>query len=101
MGSLSRSTVRRIRRRGGLPSPRRRRPPRHRRQRPRRARAGQLVQIDGRHHHWFGTQCPPAVLLGAIDDATGTVLAAHVRPTEDGQGYLQLLQDLVQTYGCP
>ena len=34
---------------------------------------------------------PPLLLLGAIDDATSTVLALHFRPAEDLHGYLTLL----------
>jgi hypothetical protein len=40
-------------------------------------------------------------LLGAIDDATGTVLALHFRPAEDLHGYTTLLQQVFTTYGLP
>jgi transposase len=99
--TLSRATVRRMRRAAGMASPRRRRAPRHRSRRERKAQAGLLVQWDGSQHAWLGERGPPLVLLAAIDDATGTVLAAHVRLQEDGHGYLQLLQDLVTAHGVP
>ena len=98
---LSRSSVRRIRRDAGLASPRQRRQPAHRVRRARRATAGQLVQIDGSHHHWFGPDQPRTVLMAGIDDATSEVVSAHFRETEDSQGYLQLLQNLVSTHGRP
>ena len=98
---LSRSSVRRIRRDAGLVSPRQRRQPVHRVRRARRTTAGHLVQIDGSHHHWFGPDQPRTVLMAGIDDATSEVVSAHFRETEDSQGYLQLLYDLVRTHGRP
>lgn len=98
---ISRSSVRRIRREAGLASPRKRRDPIHRIRRARRPTAGQLVQIDGSPHHWFGPHVPRAVLMAGIDDATGEAVSAHFREQEDGHGYLQLLQDMVYRYGRP
>jgi hypothetical protein len=44
----------------------------------------------------------PAVSLhGAIDDAPGTVLALHFRPTEDLHGYTTLLATFATQYGLP
>lgn len=43
----------------------------------------------------------PCSLLGAIDDATGAVLAARFRVQEDAAGYLTLLRTLDQTVGLP
>ncbi|HME97031.1 MAG TPA: ISNCY family transposase [Methylomirabilota bacterium] len=97
---ISRSTVRRLRRRGGRAAKRRRRPPQHRARRPRRAAAGALVLIDGSAFDWLGTGTP-WLLLGAIDDATGTVLALHFRPAEDLHGYLTLLRGLAERHGLP
>jgi transposase len=57
----------------------------HRRHRERRARVGELLQLDGSHHDWFeGRRQVPrpseayagwAVLMVMIDDATGRVFA--------------------------
>ena len=47
---LSRQTVHRILTRAGIPSPRKRRPPKHRVRRHPILQAGMLVQIDGSHH---------------------------------------------------
>jgi hypothetical protein len=98
---VSRATVRRILRAAGVGSPRRRRPPLHRSRRPRRAQAGLLCQLDGSPHAWFGSAQPSCSLLGAIDDATGAVLAARFWVQEDAAGYLTLLRTLGQTVGLP
>jgi transposase len=98
---LSRSSLRRILRANGLPSPRTRRAPKHRQRRERKARAGLLVQIDGSPHAWLEERGPRLSLLAAIDDATGEVLAAVFREQEDSHGYFLLLQQLVTTHGCP
>jgi len=98
---VSRATVRRLLRAAGVGSPRRRRPPLHRSRRPRRAQAGLLCQLDGSPHAWFGPTQPPCSLLGAIDDATGALLAARFRVQEDAAGYLTLLRTLGQTVGLP
>ena len=97
---VSRSTVRRLRRARGLPPKRGRRPPQHRARRPRRAAMGALVLVDGSAFDWLGTG-PPLFLLGAIDDATSTVLALHFRPAEDLHGYLTLLGRLAARDGLP
>jgi transposase len=98
--AVSRSTVRRLRRALGLPPKRRRRPPQHRRRRPPAAHRGALVLLDGSDFDWLGTG-QPLTLLGAIDDATGTVLALGFRPDEDLHGYLTLLRDVAEPYGLP
>lgn len=98
---VSRASVQRILRAAGIASPRRRRAPRFRSRRERRVAAGMLVQLDGSRHQWLGASAPPLTLLGAIDDATGTVLAAVFRQEEDAVGYLTLLRDLLARYGAP
>jgi transposase len=98
--AISRSTVRRLRRELGVAPKRRRRPPQHRARRPRRPATGSLVLIDGSPFDWLGTGTP-LLLLGAIDDATGTVLALHFRPAEDLHGYLILLGRIADAYGLP
>ena len=99
--AVSRATVQRVLRAAGLVSPRRRRPPRHRSRRPRRAQAGLLLQLDGSPYAWLGPAQPTCSLLGAIDDATGAVLAATFRAQEDAAGYLTLLHTLGRTVGLP
>lgn len=98
---VSRASVRRIRRALGLPAKHRRRPPQHRARRTPAARMGALVQLDGSPFDWLEGRGPGMTLLGAIDDASGTVLALHFRPAEDLHGYTTLLRQLALTYGLP
>jgi len=99
--SVSAATVRRVRGRLKLLPKRRRRPPQHRRRRERAGRRGALVLIDGSPFRWFDPEGPPCSLLGAIDDASGEILALTFRPTEDLHGYAVLLHELVSTHGVP
>ena len=98
---LSRRTVHRILTRAGIPSPRKRRPPRHRVRRERMPQEGMLVQIDGSFHPWLGDQGPHFTLLLAVDDATGIVANAVFRPQEDTRGYFILMEALIQRWGIP
>ncbi len=98
---LSRASVRRIRRALGLPAKHRRRPRQHRARRTPEAQRGALVQLDGSPFDWLEGRGPAMTLLGAIDDATGTVLALHFRPTEDLHGYTRLLREVATHYGLP
>lgn len=98
---LSRSTLRRILLANGVRSPRRRRPPKHRSRRERYPQEGMLLQIDGSKHDWLGGRGPHLTLVGAIDDATGTVPYALFREQEDAQGYFLLLQGILQGKGLP
>ena len=47
----------------------------HRQRRERRAHFGELVQLDGSHHHWFGEEHPQCCLMNMVDDATGRTVA--------------------------
>ena len=98
---VSRESLRKILRGAGLPSPRRRRPPRYRSRRPRMAAEGLLLQLDGSRHDWLEGRGPELTLVGAIDDATGKVPAATFREHEDATGYLAILRDTVETCGIP
>ena len=98
---VGRSTVRRLRRALGRPAKHRRRPPQHRARRTPAARMGALVQLDGSPCDWLEGRGPEMTLLGAIDDATSTVLALGFRPTEDLHGYTTLLHHIASTYGLP
>jgi transposase len=98
---LSRETVRKIRRQAGIGAKRKRRPLRHRKRRERKAQEGWMVLWDGSPHPWFGPDHPPCCLMAAIDDATGTILAARFFPFEGTEGYLWLLRQIVTRYGIP
>lgn len=98
---LSRSTVRRILVAAGLKSPRRRRPPQHRCRRERYPQEGMLLQLDGSRHDWLEGRGPYLTLVGAVDDATGTVPDALFREQEDAQGYFLLLRNILCSQGIP
>jgi hypothetical protein len=84
--AVSRESVRRLRRALGRPAVHRRR---------------QLLQLDGSPFDWLEGRGPTMTLLGAIDDATSTVVALHFRPTEDLHGYATLLHQVFTTVGLP
>ena len=98
---ISADTVRRIRQELGRPPKQRRRPRRYRTRREREAQVGAMVLIDGSPFGWLGEQQPRCTLIGAIDDATGQILALVLRPTEDLHGYTQLLRELIEHHGVP
>lgn len=98
---LSRSSVRRILVAAGLKSPRRRRPPQHRSRRERYPQEGMLLQIDGSRHDWLEGRGPYLTLVGAVDDATGTVPYALFREQEDTRGYFLLLGEIIRRQGIP
>ena len=98
---LSRRTVHRILTRAGIPSPRKRRPPRHRVGRKRMPQEGMLVQVDGSYHPWLWDAGPHFTLLLAVDDATGTVANAAFRQEENTRGYFVLMEGLTQRWGVP
>ena len=99
--SLSRETLRRLLRRAGLGSPRKRRTPTHRQRRLRSAREGELVQLDGSPHDWLKGRGPYLTVLGMQDDASGKILAARFFPSETSQGYFHLLHSLLRRFGIP
>lgn len=98
---LSAASVRRIRREHKLAPKRLRRPSKHRRRRDRKLRRGAMVLIDGSPFQWFDADGPRWTLLGAIDDATGEILALTLRPTEDLHGYMTLMRELFTRHGLP
>ena len=98
---LSRPTVRRILLAAGIPSPRRRRPPKHRQRRDRYPREGMLLQLDASRHDWLEGRGPYLSLVGCIDDATGKVPSACFREQEDAQGYFIVMRETVSKLGIP
>ncbi len=77
----------------------RRRRPRHRRWRERRKQFGELVQLDGSDHDWFG-QGRRNCLMAMIDDATSR---RHMRLAsgETTVDALKLLWEWIERYGIP
>jgi transposase len=98
---IGRSSLQRLLRRSGVGTTRRRRAPRYRSRRERMPQAGLLVQIDGSPHDWLEDRGPRLTLVGAIDDATGVIVAATFAPSEDGRAYLTILARLCRDHGVP
>src|SRR3989449_11778832 len=96
---LSRQTIRRLLRQGGIAAARKHRPKRHYKRRERRAQEGELVLWDGSPHRWLGEEGPKWTLVVAMDDATGAVLYWGVFEQEDGQSYLVCLKELLVQEG--
>jgi transposase-like protein len=72
----------------------------HRQWRERKAHRGEMVQMDGSHHDWFEGRGPWCVLMGYVDDATGTVYARLYEyegtlPAMDG------FKRYIRQYGLP
>jgi transposase len=70
-------------------------------QRERKSAEGMMLQTDASPHDWLEGRAPKMDLLGAIDDATGKVVYAHFRPSEDQIGYLLMLRTVALTHGLP
>lgn len=68
--------------------------------RPRRAKFGELVQLDTSIHDWFSDGTKWA-LYTAIDDATSIILACIIAKAETTEGYFKLFKQLVVSYGIP
>ena len=98
---VSRPTVWRIMLEADIHSPQPHRRPQHRSRRERRPRAGMMLQVDGSDHDWLEGRGPRLTLLGAVDDATGEVVAALFRKEEDAHGYMLLLHQIVVQRGIP
>jgi transposase len=99
--SISRSTLRNIRRSEGLSSPRQRRAPKHRQRRPRKAQFGAMLQTDGSDHDWLEGRGSKLTLISYIDDASGQVVWAGFRQEEDAAGYFLGLEHISHTQGIP
>lgn len=69
--------------------------------RERRARFGELVQIDGSHHDWFERRGPKCCLLVFVDDATSRIIGLHFSESETTLGYMCLIQQHLKHYGRP
>jgi transposase len=69
--------------------------------RDRRPCFGELVQIDGSTHPWFGENYPKATILAAIDDATSEIIALWMCEHETTIDYMNLLHLMVEKHGVP
>ena len=98
---VSVETVRRMQIGVDLWRPKQRRQKRLFQLRERRARFGELIQIDGSPHAWFEDRGPRCALIVFIDDATSRLTALRFAPTETTRAYLEALRSHVLAHGCP
>ena len=98
--TLSAKTIGRILREEGAPCPHTHRSPKGRRKRERRARRGDLLQMDASPFDWFGDGVM-RWLHGAIDDATGRVAGLWMADSECLSGYLRVLRTVLEKQGVP
>jgi hypothetical protein len=69
--------------------------------RERRARLGELVQIDGSPYAWFEDRAPVCSLLVFIDDATGRLLELLFTAAESTFSYFEAAEHYFLHYGKP
>lgn len=99
--AVSAETLRQMQIGLGLWRPKKRRARRVFQLRERRARFGELIQIDGSPHNWFEGRGPRCTLIVFIDDATGRLTALRFASTETTRSYLEALRDQVLAHGRP
>lgn len=97
---ISKSSVYRILVSNGFISPKKHTRVKNHKRRKRKPQKGMLIQIDASPHTWFfnGKECS---LHGAIDDATGEILALYFTPNECLEGYFQLMNTVISNNGIP
>jgi molybdenum-dependent DNA-binding transcriptional regulator ModE len=72
----------------------------HRAKRPRKEHFGELVQMDGSHHEWFGAGQPRTCLMNMVDDATGATMALMAEE-ETTEAAMRVLWCWIERYGIP
>jgi transposase InsO family protein len=60
---------------------------------------GELVQVDGSYHAWFGME--KSTLIAFIDDATGKILWAEFVNRESTENLANSTKDYIKQYGRP
>lgn len=98
---VSAETVRQVQMRLGLWRPKQQRQKRIFQVRERRARFGELIQIDGSVHAWLEDRGPRITLIVFIDDATGRLTALRFAAAETTRAYVETLRDHVMAHGLP
>ena len=98
--SISYPTVHRILTQAGIKSPKKHRKQKVHHRRKRKPQKGMLVQIDASPHAWIIGE-EPFGLHGAIDDATGEILALYFTKTECMEGYFEIVRQIISGHGIP
>jgi len=97
---VSYTSVHRTRTQAGIKSPKKHRKRKSHHRRKRKPQKGMLVQIDASPHEWIiGGEL--FTLHGAIDDATGEILALFFAPNECMEGYFEIVRQIVKNHGIP
>jgi transposase len=99
--SLSVETVRRLLMAEGLWQPRRARRAVIHQLRERRARLGELVQIDGSAHDWFEGRAEKCTLLVFVDDATSRLMYLQFVAAETTFNYFAAVRSHLTAFGKP
>jgi transposase len=99
--SLSVETVRQLLIGEGLWRVRQARRPVIHQLRERRARLGELVQIDGSPHDWFEGRAPKCTLLVFVDDATSRLMHLQFVAAETTFSYFAAVRAYLTTFGKP
>lgn len=98
---ISPKTIGRILKQAGIKNRHSHKSCRKRRSRERAASEGLLIQCDASPFLWLEDRGPMLTLHGAIDDATGKILALYLRPSEDSLGYFEVLRQVLVNFGIP
>lgn len=98
---LACETVRQWLREAGIWKDRRQRRKRVYQPRYRRESFGELIQVDGSHHHWFEDRGPKCTLLVYIDDATGRLMELRFTDSETTFDYFHSTQRYLERHGKP
>lgn len=97
---ISRETIRQLMIEAGVWIPKNKKRPVIHQQRQRRARYGELLQIDGSPHAWFEERGESCALLVFIDDATGQTYGKFFE-SETTAAYMITIREYIQKYGKP
>jgi len=99
--ALSVETLRHWMTEDGLWVPRARREPRIQQPRRRRPCRGELIQIDGCDHEWFGERAARCTLLVLVDDATGALMEPLFCESESAFSYFTAMRSYLERHGKP
>jgi len=98
---LSVEAVRQLMIAEGLWQPRRARQAVIHQLRERRARVGELIQIDGSPHDWFEGRAPKCTLLVFVDDATSQLMHLQFVEAETTFNYFAAVRSYLMEFGKP
>jgi transposase len=99
--NLSVETVRQLMLQNELWHPKRAKRPVIHQLRERRARYGELIQIDGSPYAWFEKRAPACTLLVFIDDATGRLMELWFTEAESTFSYFEATEHYLLRHGKP